>query len=212
MIESIYRHLSMGKDPKKAAYDGTKEVASAIIASTLTTVSVFLPIVFLSGLIGNLFSEFALTVSFSLAASLLVAVTVVPMLASRWLKAPKEDLEARRMESPFMQAIDSSIRWVLTHRVTVILLTLLMLGVGGYGLVTVGTELIPQSDEGMFTIDVELEHGTSLERTNETIEDIEEKLNDYSEVLEYVSTVGSSDDNRMMGGGSGSMEDKFLFQ
>ncbi len=72
VIENIYRHLSMGKDPKQAALDGTKEVATAITASTLTTISVFLPVVFISGIVGNLFREFALTVSFSLLASLVV--------------------------------------------------------------------------------------------------------------------------------------------
>ncbi|MGZ7883000.1 efflux RND transporter permease subunit, partial [Acinetobacter soli] len=81
VIENIYRRLSMGKDPKVAASDGAKEVGSAITASTLTTVAVFLPVVFITGIIGELFTEFALTISFSLFASLVVALTVVPMLA-----------------------------------------------------------------------------------------------------------------------------------
>src|SRR5690625_3958148 len=117
-------------------------------------------------------------------------MTVVPMLASRWLKTPKEDVEAKRMESPFIKMMESSTRWVLTYRITVIMITLILLVGGGVGLTTVGTELIPQSDEGMFTIDVELEQGTSLDRTNETIEKLEDKLDDYQEVNEYISTVG----------------------
>lgn len=83
VIENIYRHLSMGKDPKTAASEGAKEVGGAITASTLTTVAVFLPVVFITGIIGELFKEFALTISFSLFASLAVALTVVPMLAGR---------------------------------------------------------------------------------------------------------------------------------
>lgn len=95
VIENIYRHLSMGKEPKEAARDGAKEVGPAIIASTLTTISVFLPVIFITGIIGELFTEFALTISFSLFASLVVALTVVPMLASRWLKEPKYNVEEK---------------------------------------------------------------------------------------------------------------------
>ena len=138
VIENIYRHLSMGKDPKTAARDGAKEVGAAITASTLTTVAVFLPVVFISGIIGELFTEFALTISFSLFASLVVALTVVPMLASRLLKAPKKNLEARRQRSGSLRGLEKSIRWALRHRFIVILITLLMLAGGGYGVTTVG--------------------------------------------------------------------------
>ncbi len=99
VIENIYRHLSMGKDPKEAAREGTREVAGAITASTLTTVAVFLPVVFIGGLLGQLFKEFAFTISFSLFASLFVALTVIPMLASKLLKEPKGDYEAKRRRS-----------------------------------------------------------------------------------------------------------------
>ena len=76
----------MGKDAKQAASEGSKEVGGAIIASTLTTLAVFVPVIFISGLIGQIFTEFALTISFSLLASLVVALTVVPMMAAHLLK------------------------------------------------------------------------------------------------------------------------------
>ncbi|WP_100372991.1 efflux RND transporter permease subunit [Bacillus sp. FJAT-45037] len=199
VIENIYRHLSMNKKPKEAALDGTKEVSGAIIASTLTTVSVFLPIVFISGLVANLFREFALAVSFSLLASLLVALTVVPMIASRILKKPNEDREAKRMDSSFMRGMDRSTRWVLTHRFAVLAITLILLVVGGLGLTQVGTELIPDSDQGNFTVDIALEQGTTVERTQETVEAVEDMLGDYREIADYVSSAGSSDQNAMMG-------------
>ncbi|MCL6750380.1 efflux RND transporter permease subunit, partial [Nostoc sp. CCCryo 231-06] len=110
VIENIYRHLSMGKDPKTAASDGAKEVGGAITASTLTTVAVFLPVVFITGIIGELFKEFALTISFSLFASLAVALTVVPMLASRLLKSPKVNIETKRQESGLMRSLEKSIK------------------------------------------------------------------------------------------------------
>ena len=85
----------MGKEPKQAASEGTKEVGGAITASTLTTFAVFVPVIFISGLIGEIFTEFALTISFSLFASLVVALTVVPMMAGHLLKKPKRNVEAR---------------------------------------------------------------------------------------------------------------------
>ena len=84
VIENIYRHIEMGTEPKEAAARGAGEVAMAITASTVTTLVVFLPIVFVGGVSGIIFKELALTVTFSLLASLLVALTVVPMLASVW--------------------------------------------------------------------------------------------------------------------------------
>ena len=83
VIENINRHLAMEKTRGKAASFGTKEVASALIASTLTTIVVFLPVVFVSGIVGDLMLEFSLTVAFSLLSSLFVALTVVPMLAAQ---------------------------------------------------------------------------------------------------------------------------------
>ncbi|WP_059103451.1 efflux RND transporter permease subunit [Shouchella shacheensis] len=199
VIENIYRHLSKGKTPKLAALDGTKEVLGAITASTLTTISVFLPIVFISGIVGNLFQELALTVSFSLLSSLFVAITVVPMIASRVLKEPREDRESKRRESKSMLGLKKLTEWSLGHRKTVIGLVVVMLGLGGLGLTTVGTELIPDSDQGSFTVDIEMETGTSLTRTTETVDAVENVLDDHQEVSDYVSIVGSAG---MMAGGS----------
>ncbi|WP_018924089.1 efflux RND transporter permease subunit [Salsuginibacillus kocurii] len=192
VIENIYRHLSMRKPAKQAAFEGTKEVASAITASTLTTVSVFLPIVFVTGLVGDLFAPLAIAVSFSLFASLFVALTVVPMIASRILTAPEENIEEKRRNSRFIKIVESGVKWALGRRVVVILLTLLLLGGGAAGLTTAGVEFIPDSDEGTFIVEVEHDHGTSLDVTQETVEEIEDELDDHSEVEHYLSTVGSS--------------------
>ncbi|NJP36204.1 efflux RND transporter permease subunit [Alkalicoccus luteus] len=200
VIENIYRHLSMGKASRQAAADGTKEVAGAITASTLTTASVFLPIVFVTGLVGDLFAPLAITVAFSLLASLFVAVTIVPMIASRILSPPDEDLEARRKEKPYMKRLAGAVWWTLRHRIIVIGITLATLLIGAVGLAGTGVDLLPDSDEGTFLIEVEHEEGTLLSRTEETVEQIEEELNDYAEVDTYLSTIGSSS----MGGGMSS--------
>lgn len=115
VIENIERHLAMGKTPADAARDGSKEVGGAITASTLTTLAVFVPVIFISGLIGQIFTEFALTISFSLTASLVVALTVVPMMASRMLKEPKKDLSARMRRSKTMYNFERSVKWALNH-------------------------------------------------------------------------------------------------
>jgi hydrophobic/amphiphilic exporter-1 (mainly G- bacteria), HAE1 family len=199
VIENIYRHLSMGKDPKTASRDGAKEVGAAITASTLTTVAVFLPVVFISGIIGELFTEFALTISFSLFASLVVALTVVPMLASRLLKAPKKNLESRRQRSSSMRGLEKSIRWALRHRFIVILITVLMLAGGGYGLTTVGTQFIPATDEGFFSIRVELENGSALTETEKVLGSLEEALKYEEDVDVYVSLIGTTQESSFRG-------------
>ncbi|WP_199228161.1 efflux RND transporter permease subunit [Salipaludibacillus keqinensis] len=200
VIENIYRHLSMRKEPKQAALDGTKEVATAITASTLTTISVFLPVVFISGIVGNLFREFALTVSFSLLASLVVALTVVPMLASKWLKAPDEDVEEKRKKSRFVRFFDRSTRWSLKNRAVVFMITIGLLIAGGFGVTTVGTEFLPATDEGFFQIDVENESGTPIDVTYEDVQEIEDILDGQGDIQHYTSVTGSSGDQGPMGG------------
>lgn len=206
VIENIYRHLSMGKDPKIAAAEGTKEVGGAITASTLTTIVVFLPIVFISGIVGNIFMEFALAIAFSLIASLAVALTVVPMLASRVLTIPSADEEIKRQQSSSMKLLDRSIRWVLGHRLATVFIVLLLLVVGAAGLARTGVDFLPETDQGSFTIDVTLENGAKLDNTKDTIEKIENILDKESDVKDYMAIIGSSEDGGAMGGPSGSNE------
>ncbi|WP_174735151.1 efflux RND transporter permease subunit [Mesobacillus harenae] len=199
VIENIYRHLSMGKDSKLAARDGAREVGAAITASTLTTVAVFLPVVFITGIIGELFTEFALTISFSLFGSLVVALTVVPMLASRMLKNPRKNIEARRHRSGAMKLLERSIRWSLRHRLAVLLFTLVLLGAGGFGITTVGTQFLPNTDEGFFSVRVELENGTALSETENVLTALEAELQDEDDVDVYVSLIGTTQEQSFRG-------------
>ncbi|MDG5473070.1 efflux RND transporter permease subunit [Jeotgalibacillus sp. ET6] len=207
VLENIFRHLSMKKDPKTAAKDGAKEVAGAITASTLTTVAVFIPVIFIEGLIGDLFTEFALTISFSLFASLVVALTVVPMLASRLLKTPPKNFEAERKQTSYMKGFEKTIRWALRRRWAPILLTFLLLAGGAAGITTVGTQFLPATDEGFFSIRVSLENGTALEETDRVVEAIEEELKQEEAVEVYVSQVGALQQGSFDGGSDGSIAD-----
>ncbi|MCM3787745.1 efflux RND transporter permease subunit [Domibacillus indicus] len=202
VIENIYRHLSMGKDSKTAAYDGAKEVGAAITASTLTTVAVFLPVVFISGILGQIFKEFALTISFSLLASLFVALTVIPMLASRFLKTVPADLEMKRQQSRRLMLFERAVRWSLAHRLIVLGTALTLLAGGVFGLTKVGTQFLPPTDEGFVTVRVETENGTSLGETNRVVKAVEKVLAGEQDTQVYVSLIGSTQEGSFRGGDS----------
>lgn len=210
VIENIERHLAMGKTSKKAASDGANEVASAITASTFTTVAVFVPVIFISGLIGEIFFEFALTISFSLFASLAVALTVVPMLASRMLSKPTANMEARKRRSKSLNNFERSIRWALRHRAIVLFTTLVFLGLGALGLSQVGTEFLPATDEGFVSVSVELENGASTSATNEVVALIEDELEREEEVDVYVSLVGTSQQGQAQGASESNVAEMYI--
>lgn len=199
VIENIERHLVMGKSPKEAASDGTKEVGGAITASTLTTLAVFVPVIFITGIIGEIFTEFALTISFSLFASLIVAFTVVPMMASRMLPVPKIDMEARRRRSKSLNRFLRSVQWALRNRILVLLLTTILLILSGLGLYRVGTEFLPATDEGFLSVSVELPSGSAMSATDEAIKTIEEELKKQDDVEVYVSLVGNTQESLAQG-------------
>jgi HAE1 family hydrophobic/amphiphilic exporter-1 len=104
VLENTHRHLHMGKDRMTAAIDGSEEVWSAILASTLTHIAVFIPLLFLSGTASILFGQLSIVVIFSLAMSLFVAVTIVPVLCSRWLHTPEEEAAATGIMARFFRA------------------------------------------------------------------------------------------------------------
>ncbi len=199
VIENIERHLGLGKSRREATFEGTREVIGAITASTLTTVAVFVPVIFLSGLIGQIFTEFALTIAFSLFASLAVAVTVIPMLASQFLKKPKGDLEARKRRSKAYNNLERSIKWSLKNRVLLLAITAVMLVLSVFGVYRVGTEFLPATDEGFFSISVRLENGSSFAATDEVVKKIEDILKQEDEVDVYVSFVGGSQESQSRG-------------
>ncbi|WP_203246050.1 efflux RND transporter permease subunit [Sporosarcina beigongshangi] len=199
VIENIERHLAMGKEPKQAAFDGTKEVGGAITASTLTTLAVFVPVIFISGLIGQIFTEFALTISFSLFASLVVALTVVPMMAGHLLKKPRGNIEARRRRSKTLGTFERSVRWALKYRFSVLFVTVVLLVLSGFGLFKVGTEFLPATDEGFVSISVKLPNGSSPTATDDVVKRIEAQLKDEPDVEVYVSLVGGTQEGLAQG-------------
>jgi len=199
VIENIERHLEIGKNPIIAAKEGTKEVALAITASTLTTIAVFIPVMFIEGLIGQIFTEFALTISFSLIASLVVALTVVPMLASRLLKIKAVNIYEKRNESFLYKNYKASIVWVLRHRILVLISTIVCFGIALFGLMRIGTEFLPPTDEGFTSISVNLEKGVAVSETKKIVAKIEDRLKQEKDVDVYVSLVGGTQQSQARG-------------
>jgi len=210
VIENIYRHLSMGKDPKTAAYDGTKEVGVAITASTLTTVAVFLPIIFISGILGQILKEFAWTISFSLFASLVVAVTVIPMMASRFLTALPPGVEEKRQQSRPLLLLERGVRWSLAHRATVLTVAFILFAAGVFGLTKAGTQFLPPTDEGFVTVEIETENGTSFEETEKVVQAVENVMAEKEDIQVYVSLIGSTQQSSFGGTNSSNEAEMYV--
>ena len=185
VLENTHRHLHMGKDRMTAAIDGSEEVWSAILASTLTHIAVFVPLLFLTGISSILFTQLSFVVMFSLSMSLFVAVTIVPVLCSRWLRLPEEHQKHAgplgrfyRVSERFLENVDEryrrAIHWTLQHRPTVIGAAAGLVVLAAVLYPRIGTELLPQTDEGQVNINAELPLGTKMELTEAAMLRLEE--------------------------------------
>jgi len=170
VMESIFRNLETGLSIKEAAVKGTADVSGAITASTITTIIVFLPIVYVHGAAGELFKEQAWTVAFSLLSSLAAAILVIPMLSSKFLKprsAKKSDKAVHFKKYPQFLAK------ILNRRILVISAAFLMFIISLILLPLIGSDFMPGSEGGSFKIELELEEGTAIEYTDEFLKGIE---------------------------------------
>ena len=203
--ENIFRQYQMGESPADAAIKGAREVAGAITASTLTTISVFFPVVFLSGLAGQLFWEFALTVGCAILASLFMALTVIPLLASRTLQN-RANSDSNRSDLPRLPSYRRALKFTLLRPWLVILITFLFVAGGALSFTSLGTEVFPSPEESSFTINTNLPPGSTLEQTNAYVAEIEAILEDHPDVANYSVRVGGSGFMGMRGGGGASNE------
>ncbi len=201
--ENIYRHLEMGKDPRTAAIEGTKEVALAVIATTLVVISVFGPVAFLQGIVGQFFKQFGLTVVFTMLISLFDAFTVAPML-STYLAAPAEHDKSgtgplRRM----LNAFDRMQNWLEEKYVALMrpVLKNPMLALVGAALIFVASMMLakyipknflPAGDNGDFIVGLETPVGTSLEGSRRLAREIEKVVQAHPAIELIATTTGSS--------------------
>ncbi len=189
MVEVIYRRLQKGEDFREAAIGGAKEVATPITTATLATVAIFLPLMFVGGIVGEMFIPFALTVTFAMLASLLVALMVVPTL-SRFLVGGKA--KAKVKASWYEKAYTPVLKWALGHRA----LTLAIAGVlfvGSLGLLPmIGTSFMSGMSEKMLIVDIQMQPGTDIRVTSEVAAQVEALLNGNKEIKDYFTTIGTS--------------------
>jgi HAE1 family hydrophobic/amphiphilic exporter-1 len=199
VLENTYRHMEMGKDRMQASIDGSEEVWSAILASTLTHVAVFVPLLFLSGVSSILFKQLSYVVMFSLSMSLFVAVTIVPVLCSRILKPPVHASErnglAGRLFAVSERALDRLderyrriLHTALVHRPTVLGLGTALVVAAVLILPTIGYELMPVADEGEVSVTAELPVGTRIERAHDVAVRLESLIEEYVPEKEIVIT------------------------
>ncbi|MEW8977856.1 MAG: efflux RND transporter permease subunit [Symbiobacterium sp.] len=212
VLENIVRHRQMGKEVAQAAEDGAAEVSLAITASTLTSVVVFLPVVWVTGLAQLFFRELALTITFSLMMSLLTAITLVPMMAP-WLlreRAHKRQIPwvarlserigvwLERLQAAYGRLLD----WALRHRWQVVAIGVSCLALIVVLLTRMGLDFIPVSDTSEFRVTIELAPGTRLEETQAAVEQVVAQIEDLPELRSMLVSVGTTGGAYSIGGQS----------
>jgi len=208
VLENVFRHLQMGKTPVAAAIDGRGEIGAAALAITLVDVVVYTPLGFLTGVVGQFFREFGFSVVAAVLFSLAVSFTLTPMLASRWLRPPAERPGRSSLGARFGQRWDAAfahlervyervLAWSVDHRKTVVGASLLSvaLAVAYFPLGLLGTEFVPNADQGVFTIEAKMPPGTALDVTDGAARDLEARLRRIPEVAHVLSSVGTSNES-----------------
>ncbi|MFH1553086.1 MAG: efflux RND transporter permease subunit [Candidatus Omnitrophota bacterium] len=199
VMENIFRHREqLGKTPEKAATDGAEEVSNAIVASTLTTIAVFLPMIFVVGVAGQLFKELAFTVTFSLIGSLWVALTLIPLLSCKLGGGEKETAKGAasftggEVWKKILREYEVLLRKFLVHKriglwiVTAIFISSLFI------FNFLDKELMPKTEQGQFIAKIDMPVGTKVSETNKIALKVEDKILEYPDAESVSSIVGST--------------------
>lgn len=209
VLENIYRHMEMGKNKVRAAFDGTKEIGFTVVSITLVIVVVFVPIAISTGLVSDILRQFAVTVAVATLLSLLSSFTIVPWLSSRFGKLEritgksffgKLILRFEKGLDQFTLWISNLLKWALRHK-AITLGTVLILLIGSVMLISkgyIGTEFFAKGDRGEFLVQLELPKDAAIEQTNALTLKAENYLETKPEVINLITTVGQSSDG--MGG------------
>ncbi len=194
VLENSYRHMEEGKDPMRAAREGTSEIAFAAMTATFSIIAVFIPVAFMGGIIGRFFFQFGVTVAASVATSLTVALIFIPMLCSRFLKVEVRHGKVYRFFNRSYEKLENRYRralgFSLQHRWMVVLIAVgVFLGSLGI-LANLKTEFIPKADESRFLVHVEAPTGSSLHYMDEKMEKLEAQIFALPEVKSVFSSIG----------------------
>ncbi|MBN2177983.1 MAG: efflux RND transporter permease subunit, partial [Deltaproteobacteria bacterium] len=199
VMENIFRHVEAGEDPMNAASVGTGEVGLAVIAATSSVAAVFIPVAFMKGLIGRFFYQFGMTVALTIIISVLVSLTLTPLLCSRMLHHQRSHKKLYIILENAFLAVERGYRraleWAVTYRWTVILIAVTTFVIGIYLVRFIGTEFVAQADSAQFKIGFELPTGTSIEETAKRLYELETIVAAQPETKQYFGAIG-------VGGGS----------
>ena len=203
VIENIYRMRGEGKSILEASIEGSREVTGSIIASTLTTVCVFAPIVFTEGITRQLFVDMGLTIAYSLLASLIIALTVVPAMASKLLTRTREQKEGRffaALSGGYVKFLD----WSLQCKSLVLVVSLAMLAISFALAWTNGTAFMSDMDSTQMTVSVKLPEGATLEETGNLTDTVVERLLEMEDITDVGAMASTSSLAMLTGGGNSS--------
>lgn len=190
VIENIYRLRNLGVPPVKAALNGAKQVAGAIASSTLTTICVFFPIVFIEGLTRQIFMDMALTITYSLLASLIVALTLVPALGQRMLRKVKPVKHG--MFDKMLGGYEKSIRFVLKHRAIALIAAVVLLFGSMFGAVARGFSFMPNMASTELSVTVSLDDSATMDDTIDAAQNLLDTLSEYDEFETVGVMTGST--------------------
>jgi HAE1 family hydrophobic/amphiphilic exporter-1 len=195
VLENIFRHREhLDPDPISAAMNGSREVTFAVLAATLSLVSIFAPVIFIGGVIGQFFKSFAVVVTFGVLVSWFVSLTLTPMLCSRFLKVEKQHGRIHRALDGFFAGLERLYRRLLesalTHRWKYLVAALALFGTSFYFLEHIPKELAPQQDEGRFLITMRTPLGSSIHYTETKLREVEEIVKHYPEVVTEWGIIG----------------------
>ena len=197
-IENIYRLRQLGYNAATAAVHGCRQITGAITASTLTTVCVFAPILFTGGLTRQLFADMGLTIAYSLGASLLVALTLVPALSGKILTGETAAVRPNRLLERMIAGYETLLRRVLRHKLPVLLGAVALLIVSALLAVSMGTAFMPEMDSPQVSVSIEMPQEATTEESRAMCDTVLERILS----VEGVSTVGAMESQSLMGGGS----------
>lgn len=191
VIENIYRMIQEGKSKVEASIEGAKQVAGAITASTLTTVAVFLPIVFVEGLISDVFMSMALTIAFALSASLIIALSVVPSMSAKLLNDQKEVKEGKIIHT-LKSWYESSVLFTIKHKILTFAVVIALLLGSFFVVYQKGFILLPESDEGSIDVSIETQSLTSFQGKANLADAMTEVFIDLADVETVATTINSN--------------------
>jgi hydrophobic/amphiphilic exporter-1 (mainly G- bacteria), HAE1 family len=198
MLENIFRHMEMGEKPLYAALAGSKEIGFTIVSMTLSLAAVFIPVLFLGGILGRLFREFAVTICVAILISGIVSVTLTPMLCSRFLRSPEEQKRSwfyritERFFDALLRVYDSTLQTVLRHRVITMAASLAVLAGTVVMFVKIPKGFIPDQDTDQIYAVTEAAQGTSYYQMIDYQKRVAEVFRTNPDVLALMSTVGGT--------------------